>query len=357
METLNDYDFTLPNELVATVAPTCRGNSRLLRLGKNDSSAIHDNFKNIGAYLGAGDILVVNNTLVMKARLQAFKKTGGRVEILLVRPLKTGNWAVLMNGRGPFLPGATLLLGEPQNFRELMVKQKLPDEPGLYEIATNVDLAEYARIHGKLPLPPYFGREATIEDETSYQTVFARPYEWGAVAAPTAGLHFTESLLEDLKNKGVKIVETTLHVGPGTFLPIRVTNVADHRMHSEWFSLSDESAHILNQAKQEQKRIIAVGTTALRVLEQVMQWAVQKGHNNFFPCEGSTALFIRPGFKFLGADGLITNFHLPRSTLIVLIAAVVGHMRALSCYEEAIKERYRFFSYGDACFFDMVETT
>ncbi|HXW60173.1 MAG TPA: tRNA preQ1(34) S-adenosylmethionine ribosyltransferase-isomerase QueA [Myxococcota bacterium] len=349
MEALKDYDYFLPEGLIATVALADRGSSRLLRLGRSDNAPIDDLFKNIGSYLCPGDVLVVNNTKVMKARIKAYKKSGGLVEILLVKPLDNGSFTALINGRGPFLPGTKLDI----DGAEILVTGKSTDEPGLYELAAPIDLALYAKRHGELPLPPYFGRKARAEDEISYQTVYACADSWGAVAAPTAGLHFTNTLLAHLKEQGIKVVETTLHVGPGTFLPIRVENISEHAMHKEWFSLSEDAAKILNQAKSEKKRIIAVGTTALRVLEQVRQWAEQKEEKDFFACSGITALFIRPGFKFLGADGLITNFHLPRSTLLVLVAAAIGLKRALMCYEHAIKERYRFYSYGDACFFDI----
>lgn len=354
MKKLSDYDYFLPKDLLAKEAILDRAGSRLMRLSKEDVAPRHDNFRNIGSYLNPGDVLVVNNTKVMKARIEAFKTTGGRVLILLVRPINN-RFHVLIDGRGPFLTGTKLHLGCTGSANELRVIDKVKDEPGLYEVEANLDLAHYADLYGKLPLPPYFGREAEARDYESYQTVFAKDEHWGAVAAPTAGLHFSNELLNTLKAQGVRIVETTLHVGPGTFLPIRVENLDDHRMHSEWFSLNADSAEILNHAKTNNHRIIAVGTTALRVLEQTMQWAYEKNSQDFFACRGITSLFIRPGFKFLAADGLITNFHLPRSTLLVLVAAVVGLKRVLQCYEEAIKEHYHFYSYGDACFFDMAD--
>lgn len=351
METLNDYDYFLPPELIATTANT-RESSRLLRLAKTDQKATHDVFSNIDAYLKAGDVLVVNNTKVMKARFYARKKSGGRVEILLVRPLVNGHWAALMNGRGPFPCGTKLHVEASEHSIEVV--QKMAEEPGLYELHSAIDLGRHSEQYGFMPIPRYFGRESSAEDEHRYQTIFSRPHAWGAVAAPTAGLHFTDDLVRKLKHKGVVIVEITLHVGPGTFLPIRVTNIAEHRMHSEWFSLSEEAAVALNHAKASGHRVIAVGTTALRVLEQSMLWAEEQNRRQFFPCSGTTALFIRPGFQFKAADGLITNFHVPRSTLLVLVSAVIGRSRALACYEDAVKLKYRFFSYGDACFFDMV---
>lgn len=351
MEMLQDYDFVLPDELIATRALKDRSSARLLRLGLNDKAPVDDTFKNIGSYLKPGDTLVINNTKVMKARIDAYKITKGRVHILLVRPLSKNSFAALMNGRGPFLPGTKLYLKEG----EISVLGKIAKEPGLYEIHSDIDLEQYATNHGNIPLPPYFHRQAEEDDESDYQTVYARSNGWGAVAAPTAGLHFSNELLNELKGQGVKILEITLNVGPGTFLPIRAEKITDHLMHSEQFFLSEETSRHLNETKKNGNRIIAVGTTSLRVLEQAARLAQEMGSDNFFPCHGSTELFIKPGFKFLAADGLITNFHLPRSTLMVLVSAVIGLKRALSCYEHAILNKYRFYSYGDACFFDMVE--
>lgn len=350
---LSDYDFALPPELIATRALDDRALSRLMCLSKDDSYPTHDVFSNLGKYLKPGDVLVVNNTKVMKARIYAFKPTGGRVELLLVRPHALGSWVALMSGLGNFRPGMKLSLGavDKQNWVEVI--GKIEDEPGLYEIFSSCDLSEYARASGEMPLPPYFGRKADEKDELSYQTVFAREDTLGAVAAPTAGLHFTQEHLEKLAQAGIKLAQTTLHVGPGTFLPIRVDNIDDHKMHSEYFSMSEETALLLNEAKILGSRIVVVGSTALRVVEQVMLWASQKNSDQFFACEGKTSLFIRPGYKFLACDAIITNFHVPRSTLFVLISAIIGRERALAAYEEAIRQRYRFFSYGDACYFEM----
>ena len=353
MEKLSDYDYFLPSELIATAPREDRHSSRLLRLAKGAKAPLHDQFVNIDTYFAPGDVLVVNNTKVMKARISARKSSGGRVHILLVRPLPNGNWSALMNGRGPFLPGVKLSLGAgiDNNFIEVVGKSAL--EPGLYELSSNTNLFLFAESAGQMPLPPYFGRDARPEDEIGYQTIFAKGENWGAVAAPTAGLHFSDYMLEKLRKKGVHIKELTLHVGPGTFLPIRVENIADHRMHKEWFSLSEDTACALNRAKAQGNRVIAVGTTSLRVLEQVMSWASIQNSNQFYPCDGVTELFIKPGFRFQAADGLLTNFHLPRSTLLVLVSAVLGRERALAAYEEAVKLKYNFFSYGDLCFFDM----
>lgn len=316
-----------------------------------DMTPVHDTFSNIGSYLREGDVLVVNNTKVMKARLNAFKKTGGRVEILLVRALAQGGWEALINGKGPFLPGVELYLRENDAQHTVRVVGKSEIERGLYELACDIDLGPYAEIHGELPLPPYFGRRADEDDEDRYQTIFAK--ELGAVAAPTAGLHFTDAHLSALKARGIDVVETTLHVGPGTFLPIRTENINDHQMHTEFFHMTEACAERLNIAKRDKKRIIPVGSTAMRVIEQVMHSAREQNHTSFFACSGKTAMYIKPGYKFLGCDAIITNFHLPRSTLLLLVSALAGRERVLRAYGEAIERRYRFFSYGDACYFEM----
>lgn len=353
MELLTDYDFHLPEELIATTALDDRGASRLMVLMRGADAPHHDQFANLSHYLRKGDVLVVNNTKVMKARIEAFKKTGGRVEILLVRPIADGAWAALINGKGPFLAGTTLALGSKESLQEIVVNGKNTDEAGLYEITTTVDLHDYLDKNGELPLPPYFRRRACEKDHESYQTIYAKTL--GAVAAPTAGLHFTEALFAKLRAKGIEIVEVTLHVGPGTFLPIRTEIIAEHRMHEEYFTLSLDAAAGLNRARARGSRIIPVGTTSMRVIEHVMQQAHAEGQREFFACDGKTRIFIRPGYQFLASNALITNFHLPRSTLLLLVSAIAGRDRIISAYVEAIAQRYRFFSYGDACFLEVVQ--
>lgn len=354
MDLLSNYDFELPEELIATRPIPNRGASRLLALREHDEIPAHDVFANIGSYLRFGDVLVLNNTKVMKARITAFKKTGGRVEILLVRSLIEGRFLALINGKGPFLPGTPLVLRAGDTEHQVLVVKRCDDEPGLYELSCDVDLGPFTETYGELPLPPYFNRRAEKEDEARYQTVFAK--NLGAVAAPTAGLHFTEEHLQAIKALGVDVVEITLHVGPGTFLPIRTQNIHEHRMHTEYFWLSEDVAARLNRAKRDGGRIIAVGTTSMRVLEHVMQCAQREGRDAFFPCEDKTAIFIKPGHKFLGCDAIITNFHVPRSSLIVLVSAVAGRERILRAYAEAIALGYRFFSYGDACYLEIRKT-
>lgn len=349
MNRLSDYDFYLPKELIATTPLLERGGSRLCALRKNMSVPEHDEFSNIGHYLRSGDVLVINNTKVMKARIYAYKKSGGKVEILLVRPLEHGSWAALLHGKG-YLVGQTLSLdsGAP-----VEVVRKIEEEPGLYVLKCEANLSDYAKNFGEMPLPPYFGRKADANDDIFYQTIFAKDDTLGAVAAPTAGLHFSPELLTQLAERSISVVETTLHVGPGTFLPVRCENIDDHQMHSEFFSLSADAAHALNQARAKGNRIVVVGTTAMRVVEQSMQWAHERGENFFSACRGQTKIFIRPGYQFLGCDALITNFHVPKSTLLMLVSAVIGRKRILKTYEEAVAKKYRFFSYGDACYFEI----
>jgi S-adenosylmethionine:tRNA ribosyltransferase-isomerase len=353
MNKLSDYDFFLPKELIATTPLPQRGTSRLLALRKEHVSAEHDVFAHIGHYLNPGDVLVINNTKVMKARIYAHKKSGGKVEILLVRPRGFGAWSALINGKG-YMPGSTL---EIDSGATIEVVRKIDEEPGLYEIRSESDLSEYARVAGEMPIPRYFGRKADANDEIFYQTIFAKDDEWGGVAAPTAGLHFTPELLAELAERNIQVVETTLHVGPGTFLPVRCEDINDHQMHSEFFSLSDEAAKKLNHARQNGHRIIVVGTTAMRVVEQSMQWALERQEQHFSACAGQTAIFIRPGYKFLACDAIITNFHVPKSSLLMLISAVAGRKRILEIYQEAIEKNYRFFSYGDACYFEIRNDT
>ncbi|MCA9507552.1 MAG: tRNA preQ1(34) S-adenosylmethionine ribosyltransferase-isomerase QueA [Myxococcales bacterium] len=349
MNKLSDYDFHLPKELIATTPLLERGSSRLCVLKKNQEQAYDDVFSNISYYLNPGDVVVINNTKVMKARIFAFKESGSSVEILLVRPTPAGSWTALLSGKGNLI-GKTLFLG---NDTHIEVLQKFPHEPGLYEIKSDCDLSDYAKQFGEIPLPPYFGRKANEHDNTSYQTIFAKDENLGAVAAPTAGLHFTPQLIDELKKKSINIVETTLHVGPGTFLPVRCENIDDHKMHSEFFILNQNAADALNNARKQGKRIIVVGTTAMRVIEQSMQWAHERGVNYFSGCEGQTKIFIRPGYRFLGCDAIITNFHTPKSTLLMLVSAVIGRKLALRIYAEAVEKKYRFFSYGDACYFEI----
>lgn len=344
MELLKDYDFVLPTELIAKEPAQHRGSSRLLALPWPHKAVKHDSFQNIEQYLKPGDALVLNNTRVIKARLFGKKTTGGRIEILVVRPMRNDEWLVLLKGSGPFRPGLTISLDDSNHVIKLIAPSE--NEPMGFIISSTTDLFSHCESHGEMPLPAYLGRAAGKEDEHRYQTVYAKDHRLKAVAAPTAGLHFTKELLASIKYQGVAVVECTLSVGPGTFLPIRNEHIDDHRMHFERFELDEMAAMKLNDVRKSGGRIIAVGTTSMRVLEHIAG-----KYGEFKPSVEDTNIFIRPGYKFKACDGLITNFHVPRTTLFLLVCAILGREKALQVYEEAIALRYRFFSYGDACFF------
>lgn len=351
MELLSDYDFDLPDELIAKEALPERDGSRLMCLLNGSKPTIHDSFKNIGAYLREGDVLVVNNTKVRRARITAYKETGKRVEILLLGERQKGLYSALIKAGGKLPNKTKLIVRNKDDDHIIEVVDRCPKEPGAFLLSADLDLNGYADEYGELPLPSYMGRRATSFDDRSYQTMFAK--EIGAVAAPTAGLHFSPMVLDGLKRQGVLIAEITLHVGAGTFLPIRTENIDHHKMHSEVFFMSKGCAEMLNEAKAKGNRIIPVGSTSMRVIEQVLQSSRLKGSDSFFATEGDTSIFIRPGYHFLGCDAIVTNFHTPRSTLLLLVSAVATRDRVLSAYREAIDRRYRFFSYGDACFFEV----
>jgi len=336
---VSDFDYHLPPERIAQRPADRRDASRLLVCPRDDGPLRHLRFHQIGEILGAGDLLVLNDTRVVPARLFGEKDSGGRVEVLFSRPLADGEWEAMVRGRTRIgtrliLAGgrlsATVVGIESGPFRHLRL-----DEPERLDAV----LADA----GQVPLPPYIERPAghTAEDLTRYQTVFAR--RPGAVAAPTAGLHFTPGLLDRLRDAGVETAYLTLHVGPGTFRPVDVEAVMDHRMATERFSLDPTAAARIAAARGEGRRVIACGTTVTRVLETL--W---RRHRAVVAGDGETDLFLYPGEPFGVIDGLITNFHLPRSTLIMLVAAFAGRERVLAAYAEAIREGYRFYSYGDA---------
>jgi S-adenosylmethionine:tRNA ribosyltransferase-isomerase len=345
MDDLNLYDFSLPKELIASM-PRPRGSSRLMCLLKGELKPRHDYFNNLASYLKKNDCLVINNTKVMKARLRVFSSSGKEYELLLANPLSNGNWEALIRTKGLLSAGSYIFL---PNQEKITIINKLPQS---YEIACDTPLDAYAEQYGELPLPPYFKRPTQAFDYDFYQTVYAKFL--GAVAAPTAGLHFTNQHIHNLKEAGIKIAEITLHVGLGTFIPIKSTKISEHQMHSEYFSMSEDCANQLNSTRKQGGRIIAVGTTSMRTIEQVLLWAHEKEQAGFFSCQGHSSLFIKPGFNFLGCHGLITNFHTPRSTLMVLVCAVAGQPRILNAYEEAVAQKYQFFSYGDACFMEVI---
>ncbi len=331
--TLADFDFPLPPELIAQHPLPDRSASRLLHVGTHGVTDRH--FIDIESLLTAGSVLVFNDTQVIKARLLGRKPTGGQVEVLIERVLEPRRALALVRTSHSPKAGATFLFGD-----EAAVATVLGRRADFFELAFDQDVLPLLERAGRVPLPPYITHAADAGDESRYQTVYAA--QPGAVAAPTAGLHFTQPLLERLQARGITLVHLTLHVGAGTFQPVRVERVADHRMHSEWYSIGAPAADTINAARAAGRPVVAVGTTSLRALESAaVDGRVQAGSRD-------TALFITPGFRFQVVDRLITNFHLPKSTLLMLVSAFAGTERIRAAYQHAIAQRYRFFSYGDA---------
>ena len=348
MDKLNvsDYDYFLPEEQIAQDPLADRSSSKLLVLDKNTGETSHHVFKEIIDYLNPGDCLCINNTKVIPARLIGRKKTGGVVEVLLLKRLEDekSKWEVLTRTGKKARVGDEIIFGveDPEDFNLLCrVTEVKEDGNRIVEFEYDGIFEEILDKLGQMPLPPYITHR--LEDKNRYQTVYAKIE--GSAAAPTAGLHFTNELLEQIKEKGVKVVSVTLHVGLGTFRPVQVENILDHKMHSEYYEVSEETAKILNATKANGGRIISVGTTSTRTLESVTDenGIVHAG-------SGETQIFIYPGYKFKAIDGLITNFHLPKSTLIMLVSALAGRKNVLNAYKEAVEKKYRFFSFGDAMF-------
>ena len=337
---LEDFDYDLPEELIAQTPLKERDSSKLLVLNKDTGEVSHHHFKDIIDYLDSGDTLVINDTKVIPARIIGEKEdTKAIIELLLLKNIEGDTWECLARPAKRVKEGTIINFGNG----ELKAKCTYIGEEGIrhVELIYNGILYEILDKLGTMPLPPYIHEQ--LEDQSRYQTVYAR--EEGSAAAPTAGLHFTKELLERIKNKGVNIAPVTLHVGLGTFRPVNVTDVEKHKMHSEFYSLSQSTVDILNKTKENNKKIIVVGTTSVRVLETVMT-----KYGELKECSGWTDIFIYPGYKFKIVDNLITNFHLPKSTLIMLISALAGRDNVLAAYNEAIKNKYRFFSFGDSMF-------
>jgi S-adenosylmethionine:tRNA ribosyltransferase-isomerase len=339
---VSDFDYHLPKELIAKFPAEPRDSARLMVLHRDTGEIEHRIFRDIVDYLVPGDVLVLNDTKVIPARLLGRLSTGAKVELLLLRQVEPDLWEVMAKPAKKLKTGKELvfeggLRGTVEGYAgegRRLVRFRVPEGVSFMELLEQV---------GHVPLPPYIEREERPEDRKLYQTVFAsRP---GAVAAPTAGLHFTEELLERLRDKGIIIKTVTLHVGPGTFKPVKVEEVEKHQMDYEVYSVPQETALEVNRAKQEGRRVVSVGTTVVRTLESAAgeDGTVKAG-------EGSTNLFIYPGYRFKVVDALVTNFHLPRSTLIMLVSAFAGREKVLNAYREAVKEGYRFYSYGDAMF-------
>ena len=343
---LEDFDYELPKELIAQTPAEQRDSCRLMVLDRKDGTIEHRHFYDIKDYLKEGDCLVLNDSRVIPARLYGTKEgTGAHIELLLIKRIKGDLWESLVKPGKRLHDGDTVVLCENKPFKAHI--EGICDETN----GTRLIRFEYEGIFmerleeiGCMPLPPYITRKAEAEDKEMYQTVYSRID--GSVAAPTAGLHFTKELLSEIEQMGVKIAYVTLHVGIGTFRPVKVENVEDHKMHFEECSLSEENANIINDTIENGGRIIAVGTTSTRTLESV---AVETANGyRAEPGSKSTGIFIYPGYEFKLVDALITNFHLPKSTLLMLISALYDREEILKAYKVAVEEKYRFFSYGDA---------
>ncbi len=337
---LEEFDYYLPEELIAQVPIKKRDESRLMVLDRNKKTIDNKIFKDIIDYLEPGDCLVRNNTKVIPARLYGKKETGANVEFVLLNRIDGDVWEVIVKPGNKLKPGTNVIFGDGILKAEILDvmeggtrKVKFCYEGIFNEILDKI---------GLMPLPPYI--HESLKEKNRYQTVYAK-YE-GSAAAPTAGLHFTEELLAKIEEKGVRIANVTLHVGIGTFRPVKEENIEDHKMHTEHFYIKEEDAIKINEAKKNEKRVIAVGTTSCRVLETIAD-----EHTGFVKSiEGDTGIYIYPGYKFKCIDGIITNFHLPKSTLIMLVSAFADKNFILKAYREAVKEKYRFFSFGDAMF-------
>ncbi len=334
----SDFYYELPKELIAQTPVEPRDSSRLLVLDRRDGSVEHRHFYDIIDYLREGDLIVANDSRVLPARIFGVKDgTGARVEFLLLKQISGNRWETLCK------PGKKAREGASFTFGDGLLRAKVAEvrDDGNRVVDFNCDESFFATLDkiGQMPLPPYITAE--LQDKERYQTVYS--HELGSAAAPTAGLHFTEELMDRIRQKGVKIAYVTLHVGLGTFRPVKVDDVTRHKMHSEHYEIPAETARLINETKQNGGRVIAVGTTSCRTLESV---ATQYGAVK--PCEGYTDIFIYPGYPFKVLDGLVTNFHLPESTLIMLVSAFAGYDNVMNAYKIAVEERYRFFSFGDA---------
>jgi len=335
-----DFDYELPTELIAQYPSETRDESRLLVMDRETGAIRHHVFRDVGEFLSAGDLLVVNESKVIPARLLGRKRgTGGKVEVFLLREVGLDRWEALVRPAARVRRGMVLEFGEGRLVARVV--RSLPGGKREIDLSFNGDLDHILEDLGRVPLPPYIDREPETLDRERYQTVFARVR--GAVAAPTAGLHFTDAVLDDLAERESGGARVILHVGAGTFRPITAEDPSEHEMDEERYEVSREAARAIDATRRSGGRIVAVGTTTVRVLETI---ADEKGRVQ--PDAGSTGLFIRPPHRFRCVDALITNFHLPRSTLLMLVAAFAGRENVLAAYREAVRERYRFYSYGDA---------
>lgn len=336
---LHDFDYYLPEELIAQHPMEKRDMSRLMVLNKETGEIEHKLFMDIVNYLDEGDCLVLNNTRVIPARLLGEKEgTGGKIEFVLLKRVEGDKWEVILRPGKKAKPGSRFVFGNGELKAEIL--EVLDEGNRLVRFIYDGVFEEILDRVGIMPLPPYITEK--LENPERYQTVYAKVN--GSAAAPTAGLHFTKELLDSLTRKGVKIAYVMLHVGLGTFRPVKVDDITQHKMHSEYYSISQETCDIINDTRQKGKKVVAVGTTSCRVLETVGK------SGRIAPCDGWTDIFIYPGYRFKVVDRLITNFHLPESTLIMLVSSLAGRDNVMHAYNVAVEEKYRFFSFGDAMF-------
>lgn len=336
----SDFYYDLPKELIAQTPVEPRDSSRLLLLDRKSGEITHKHFYDVIDYLNPGDLLVANDSRVLPARIFGIKEgTGARVEFLLLKQISGNRWETLCK------PGKKAREGSKFDFDDGLLKAEVVEvkDDGNRIVDFDCDENFFATLDkiGQMPLPPYITEE--LKDKERYQTVYS--HELGSAAAPTAGLHFTNELMQKIRDKGVNIAYVTLHVGLGTFRPVKVDDVTNHKMHSEHYEMPEETARLINETKKNGGRVIAVGTTSCRTLESVATL-----YNEIKPCDGYTDIFIYPGYEFKVLDGLITNFHLPESTLIMLVSAFAGYDNIMNAYKTAVDEKYRFFSFGDAMF-------
>lgn len=334
----SDFDYYLPEELIAQTPVEPRDSSRLLVYDRKSGEVYHKHFYDLPQFLRKGDVLVRNNTKVLPARMFGYTGNGGKVEILLLKRFNLTDWEVLVKPGRKARTGTVLTVSEELTAEVIGINDDVGSRTVRFSF--NGVFEDVISRVGEMPLPPYITKK--LEDGTRYQTVYAKTD--GSAAAPTAGLHFTDRLLGEIKDKGVEIVDILLHVGLGTFRPVKADDIKDHHMHSEYYEITESAAERINLAKKEGRRIIAVGTTSVRTLESVAD------ENGFVKAQkGNTEIFIYPPYKFRCVDSLITNFHLPKSTLVMLVASMTGREKILELYNLAVENRYRFFSFGDAC--------
>ena len=339
---LEEFDYYLPEELIAQVPIEKRDESRLMVLHRNNKTIEHKTFKDIIDYLNPGDCLVRNNTKVIPARLYGKKDTGANIEFVLLNRIDGDIWEAMVRPGNKLKPGVNVEFGN--GILKATILDILPGGTRRVQFQYEGIFNEILDKIGLMPLPPYI--HESLKDNNRYQTVYAK-YD-GSAAAPTAGLHFTPELLKKIEEKGVKIANVTLHVGIGTFRPVKEENIEEHQMHTEHYYIKEEDAKKINETKQNGGRVIAVGTTSCRTLETI----ADEKTGMVKPCEGDTGIYIYPGYGFKCIDGLITNFHLPKSTLVMLVSAFAGREFILNSYNEAVKEKYRFFSFGDAMYIE-----